>query len=333
MNVERFKVPIAVVLLGLLPLVFFEEGMTYVSRIFTIFLMFAVLALALNVAFGHTDQLLLFTGGIMGIGTYTTIALASALGVSLWVTMLLGALFAGVAGLVVCYVAARRQLNVIVISILTLALQLAMVQTFNGLREITGGNTGMIVPSLEAGIITESLGLEPLVFLYYCFLVLLALAMVVYQYVVNSKFGLAFDVIRQDEIAAESSGVAVIRYKAIAGFITTFIIGLVGPFYVQIGGYVSPGMFTFAAVDVLVLIILVVGGMRTMYGPIVGAALIIYINEWLQSYQEYRTLIFGALLIFLFLFFRNGIVPFVDRHLDDHFDYRDRLSIGGSQKS
>ena len=332
MNLQRYKVPVLVAFLGVLPLVFFEEGVTYVSRLFTIFLMFAVLALALNVAFGHTDQLLLFTGGIVGIGTYTTIAFADALGVSLWATLLLGALFAGIAGSLVCYVAARRRLNVIVISILTLALQLAMVQTFNGLREITGGNTGMRVPALEAGFVTEPLGLEPLAFLYYCFLALLALVMVVYQYVVNSKFGLAFDVIRQDEIAAESTGVAVVRYKAIAGFVTTFIMGLVGPLYVQIGGYVSPGMFTFAAIDVLVLIILVVGGMRTMYGPVVGAAVIVYVNHLLQDAQEYRTLIFGLLLIFLFLFFRNGIVPFVDRHLDDYFDYRSRLASIGSQR-
>lgn len=332
MNVERYKVPVAVVFLGILPLVFFEEGATWISRLFIFFLMFAVLAMALNVAFGHTDQLLLFTGGIVGIGTYTTIALADALGVSPWLTLVLGALFAGAAGLLVCYVAARRRLNVIVISILTLALQLAMIQTFNGLRDITGGNTGMRVPPLEAGFVTEPLGLEPLTFLYYCFLVLLGLVMVVYQYIVRSKFGLAFDVIRQDEVAAASTGVAVVRYKAIAGFIATFVMGLVGPLYVQIGGYVSPGMFTFATIDVLVLIILVVGGMRTMYGPIVGAALIVYINHVLQDAQEYRTLIFGLLLVFLFLFFRNGIVPFVDRYLDDYFDYRSRLSAVGSQR-
>ena len=325
MNWDRAKVPIAVVVLALIPLVVFDPQLSFISRIFTQFLMFATLALALNVAFGHTDQLLLFTGGIVGVGTYTTMALASALGVSLWVTFLFGGLFAGVIGLVVCYVAARRRLNVIVISILTIALQLAMIQTFQSLRDITGGNTGMSAPVIDKGALTAALGLDSLTFLYYVFLVLLTALMAVYWYLTHSKYGLAFDTIRQDEVAAESTGVPVVRYKAIAGFITTFFMGLVGPFYIQIGNYVTPGMFTFGTIDVLVLIILVVGGMRTLYGPIVGAAIVVFLNDALQQVAEYRTMIWGLLLIFLFLFFRNGIVPFVRTRVVERYDLEERI--------
>lgn len=325
MNWEHAQIPVAVVVLALFPLLFFQEGLTYISRLFTIFLFFATLALSLNIAFGHTDQLLLFTGGMVGIGTYTAITFASWLGITLWVTLLIGGVFTGVVGLVVCYVAARRKLNVIVISILTIALQLAMIQTFNGLREITGGNTGMVVPTLEANTITGPLGFEPLTFLYYLFLILLAALMVVYWYITHSKYGLAFDVIRQDQVAAESSGVAVVRYKAIAGFVTTFFMGLVGPLYVQIGGYVTPGMFTFGTVDVLVLITLVVGGMRTMYGPIVGAGLMVFVNDALQAIPEYRRMLWGLLLIVLFLYFRNGIVPYADRRLEERFSYKEKI--------
>jgi len=269
--------------------------------------------------------LLLFTGGIVGIGTYAAVTAASSLGVSLWATILIGGLFAGVVGAVVCYVAARRQLNVIVISILTIALQLAMIQTFNALRDITGGNTGMEVPALTAEFITSTFGWEPLTFLYYLFLLLFTILMVVHWYITHSKYGLAFDMIRQDQVSAASTGVAVVRYKALAGFVTTFFMGLVGPLYVQIGGYATPGMFQFATVDVLVLIILVVGGMRTIYGPIVGSALIIYVNEALQAAQEYRTMVFGALLIVLFLYFRNGIVRYVRNEVVDRFDLGDRV--------
>jgi len=325
MNWERYKIPVAVIVLALLPVFFFEEGVSYVSRIFTIFLLYATLALALDVAFGQTDQLLLFTGGIAGIGTYTAVEMASVLGVSLWGTILVGGLAAGIVGAVVCWVAARRQLNVIVISILTISLQLAMIQTFNALRDITGGNTGMEVPALTAEAITSTMGWEPLTFLYYLFLLLLTALMVVHHYLTNSKYGLAFDMIRQDEVSAASTGVAVVRYKAFAGFVATFFMGLVGPLYVQIGGYATPGMFQFATIDVLVLIILVVGGMRTIYGPIVGAALIVYVNEALQAAQEFRTMVFGAMLIVLFLYFRNGIVRYARDLAVDRFDLGDRL--------
>lgn len=325
MNWDRAKIPVAVVILAVLPLLVFNPSETYISRIFTQFLMFAILALALNIAFGHTDQLLLFSGAMVGVGTYTTIATASALGVSLWATILLGGIFTGVIGLVVTYVAARRRLGVIVISILTIALQLALIQTFNSLREITGGNTGMSAPAIDRGAITATLGIDPLMFVYYLFLVLLTVLMVVYWYVTHSRFGLAFDMIRQDEVSAESTGVAVVRYKAVAGFVTTFFMGLVGPLYVQIGNYVTPGMFNFGTIDVLVLIILVVGGMRTMYGPIVGAAIVIFLNEVLQAAAEYRVMIWGLLLMFLFLFFRNGIVPFVRTHVVDRYGLEEHL--------
>lgn len=333
MNWERVKWLVPVVILAVMPPLFFETGATYTARVFNLVLMFAVLAMALNIVFGHTDQLLLFTGAIVGIGAYTTVLLADAMGISLFATMLVGGLFAGVFGALTCYVAARRRLTVIVISILTISLQFAVIELFNGYANVTGGNTGMAVDktALEEALVAA--GVERLTFLYYAFLVLLAAVLLLYQYLMRSRYGLAFDVIRQDEVAAESSGIAVVRYKTIAGFTATFIMGLVGPLFVQTQPvpYINPGMFSFGSIDVLVLIILVVGGMRTMYGPVLGAAVMIYIDQYLQGAQEYRTMIFGLLLMFLFLFFRNGIVPFVEQYLDEYLDYRDRLAIGGGR--
>ncbi|WP_255169248.1 branched-chain amino acid ABC transporter permease [Natrononativus amylolyticus] len=295
--------------LALLPLFVVEAGMTYQARLLVIFLVFAILTVALNLVFGHTDQLFLFVGALAGIGAYTTALLAESLGVSAWLVWPVGGLAAGALGLLVSYVSARRGMTVIVIAILTLSLQLALTQFFVGARDITGGNTGFAFTGLEVTFLTETLNWNPFVALYYVLLVFLAATLVLYRVLMASKYGLAFKAIRQDEVAAESVGIDVVRYKTVAGFAGAAIIGLVGPLYAQSERYIVPSMFEFAAVDVLVLIMLVLGGMRTMYGPVVGAGVIIYLNERLQEAGQWRTAVFGALLIVLFLYFREGIVP------------------------
>ncbi|WP_418279822.1 branched-chain amino acid ABC transporter permease [Halorubrum sp. DTA98] len=322
---DSLRIPTVVAVLAMVPLLFFDPSLTYISRLFILMLVFATLAMALNIVFGHTDQLFLFVGALTGIGAYGTALTADALGISPWATLLVGALLAGALGTAVCYVAARRRFTVILIAILTLALQLAIIEAFVGARDITGGSTGFSFSGLGLVSVQNALGLHEHVVLYYLMLALLTGVLLLYHYLRNSKYGMAFDAIRQDEIAAEAIGVNVVRYKTIAGFISAFIIGLVGPMYAQLESLVLPGMFAFNVIDVLVLIILVIGGMRTLLGPIVGAAVMIYINEELQAAGQWRTVLFGLLLIVLFLYFRQGIVPFADRVLNDRLGLKRRI--------
>jgi branched-chain amino acid transport system permease protein len=295
--------------LAVIPLFVVEAGLTYRARLLVLVLVFAVLTMALNVVFAHTDQLFLFVGALAGISAYATALLADALGVTAWLTLPVGAGLAGTVGLVVSYVAARRGMTVIVIAILTLALQLAAMEFFVGARDITGGSTGFQFTGLQVPFLQEALGLSHQLANYYVLLVLLAGAVLLYRRLMRSKYGLAFDAIRQDEVAAESVGVDVIRYKTVAGFTAAAMIGLVGPIYANAERYILPSMFAFEAVDVLVLIMLVLGGMRTTVGPIVGAAFVIVLNEYLGAFGQWRTAIYGALLVGLFLSFREGVVP------------------------
>lgn len=330
---ERIRIPVVVGGLALVPLLMFDEGSTWISHMIILMLVFALLAMALNIVFGHTDQLFLFIGALTGIGAYTTALSADALGISPWVTLLLGAVLTGLIGALVCYVAAKRRFTIILIAILTLALQFAIVEFFVGARDITGGSTGFVFSGLGLESVQDALGLHEHVVLYYLFFVLLAATLVFYEWMRGSKYGIAFDAIRQDEVAAESVGINVVRYKSIAGFVSAFIIGLVGPLYVQLEGIVLPGLFQFQSIDVLVLIILVIGGTRTLFGPLAGAVLVIYINDGLQEFGAWRTVLFGGLLIVLFLYFRQGIVPYARDDLVSHIKRllrRVRERTGGS---
>jgi len=327
-RVDAAQAVAVLAVLTVLPLYVVRAGGTYRARLLELFLVFALLAMALNIVFAHTDQLFLFVGALAGISTYTTISLVDATGVSVWAVFPVGVLVAGLVGLSISYLASRLEMSIIVIAILTLSLQLAAEEFFVGARDVTGGTTGISFSGLELPAVEEVLGLSSQLVNYYLLLLVLAGSFVLYSRMMRSRYGLAFDAIRQDGVAAESVGIDVARYKMVAGFTAAALIGLVAPLYATAQGRVTPSEFAFLSVDVTVLIMLVLGGMRTMLGPVVGAGAVIVINEEIGVFGQWETSAFGLLLIGLFLYFSDGIVPRVEA-LADRYDLperaRDRL--------
>jgi len=292
-----------------LPFLVAAGGATYQLRILAVFFVFATLTVALNLAFAHTDQLFLFLGALAGVGTYTTALVADAAGIAAWLTLPVGALLAGAIGAIVSYVAARRGMTVIVLAILTLALQLAAMEIFVGARDLTGGSTGFPFDGLSVAPLADAAGIDERVAFAYVLLGALLAALIGYSRLRASRWGAAFEAVRQDPIAAEAAGIDVVRTKVLAGFLAAALVGAVGPLYAQAEGYVLPSTFAFQAVDVLVLVMLVLGGSRTLLGPVVGAGAIVLLDEFLGEIGQWRTAALGILLVVLFLYFRQGIVP------------------------
>jgi branched-chain amino acid transport system permease protein len=304
-------------------------GSSYYEGVLAHFVIFAMLAVALNIVFGETDQLFLFMGGLAGIGAYGTALLTDWLGVTAWLTLPVAALFAGLVGLSVSWISAKRKFTVVLISILTLNLQFVISEVLVGAREYTGGSTGFSYQYFSMDAIAETVGVNETLVLYYLMVLLLLALLVAYVALVNSRYGVAFNAIRQDELAAASIGVDVVHYKVFAGFLSAFMFGVIGAFYALEAGYVLPSAFSFQTVDVLVLIILIVGGLRSTLGPVVGAGIIVAIEEMLGStFTNWRTAIFGALLIIIFLYFRSGVIPAVDNLRSGRFGRR----FGGAEE-
>ena len=301
-------------------------GSGYYVGVLSRVLLFALFALALNIVFGHNDQLFLFMGGLGGIGAYTTALVADSVGVTAWLALPVAALVCGVIGLSVSWISARRRFTVILISILTLNLQLVFAEAFVGARNLTGGSTGFPYELFSIEGIADAVGVPTPVVLYYVILGFLMAGMVVYIWLINSKYGMAFEAIREDETAAASIGIDVVRYKTIAGFVAGVIIAVAGTLLAREATYVTPSIFTFLAVDVIALVVLIVGGIRQTYGPIVGAVVVEAIEAFLSNYAaDWRAAIFGALLIVLFLYFRSGIIVTVRDLLEEY----EVLSGGG----
>jgi branched-chain amino acid transport system permease protein len=303
-RVRALKIGVIAVVFAALPLL---TSSSLLRRLFFLVMLFSMFGIGLNIVFGHTDQLYLFVGALAGVGGYATVIAANTLGVTPWVTIPVGLVFTGLLGGAVSYIAARRQFTVILIAVFTLTLELAINQFLVGSSQLTGGSTGLPV---------DQLLIESDLVLYYIIAVVFLVFVLLYDRLIHSRFGIAFSAIREDELAAESVGVQIVRYKTLAGVIGAMLIGFTGILYGFFEGRLYPSTYSFNNIDVALLIMLSLGGLRTLYGPIVGAAFIFFIEEQLADTPEFRIIIFGTLLIVLFLYFRSGIVPRVTQFLE-----------------
>jgi branched-chain amino acid transport system permease protein len=269
-------------------------------------MLFAAYTVAFNVIFGSTGQLFLCVGALAGLGGYTSAILSDRYGVPMVLSMVLAAGVASVVGGVLSWVAVSRSLDVIFTGVVTLAFSLSFDNLLLGQRDLTGGETGLVI---DAGSNTF---LRERVPRYYVFLGLVLAYLVLYRLITRSHVGWAFRALRDDELAAELAGVNVTRYRVFAGVTGSAMLGLAGALYAHGEGFISPTTFGFGSVDVRVLVMLVFGGIGTLLGPVVGAAAFTILDEWLVSHRQVRLVFYGIAIVVLFLGFRRGLVPAVE---------------------
>jgi branched-chain amino acid transport system permease protein len=125
----------------------------------------------------------------------------------------------------------------------------------------------------------------------------------------RSHVGWAFRALRDDEVAAELAGVDVARYRVYAALIGAAMLGMAGATYAFTEGRISPTTFGFAQVDVVVLVMLAFGGIGTLFGPILGAVIFTALDEVLIELGQLRVLVYGVLVIVLFLWIPRGVIP------------------------
>jgi ABC-type branched-subunit amino acid transport system permease subunit len=193
-----------------------------------------------------------------------------------------------------------RGLGVIFVGIVTLAFSLIFHNLVLGLRQFTNGETGLVTHGLGFALLEKPLSS------YYLFLAVLALVLLAYCFLMASRLGMAFRALSDDELTAELSGIDVTACKVVAAAVGSAILGLVGILFGFYNGIVSPSVFAFVDVDIPVLIALLLGGMRTRMGPIIGAAAFALIEELVRPFGQLNVLVYGILLI---VAFREGLVP------------------------
>jgi branched-chain amino acid transport system permease protein len=266
-------------------------------------LAFACYTIGFNLIFGSTGQLFLCVGALAGIGGYGGAILADTVGLPVLASILLATVGAGLLGGLLSWIAVRRSLGVIFTGIITLIFALAFENLLLGLGGVTGGESGFSISSGADGFLRRQI--PP----YYVMLGLVLVFLLAHGLLRRSHVGWAFRALRDDEVAAELTGVDVARYRVYAALIGAAMLGMAGATYAFSEGRISPTTFGFAQVDVVVLVMLAFGGIGTLFGPILGAITFTAIDEVLIELGQLRVLVYGILIIVLFLWIPRGVIP------------------------
>jgi len=268
-------------------------------------LTFGCYTIGFNVIFGSTGQLFLCVGALAGIGGYGAAILADTVGLPMIAAILVATVAASLSGGLLSWIAVRRSLGVIFTGIITLIFSLTFDALLLGLGEHTGGENGFLIETGADTFLREQI--PP----YYVMLVLVLAFLTVHGLLRRSHVGWAWRALRDDEVAAELTGVDVARYRVYAALVGAAMLGLAGATYAFTEGRISPNTFGFVHVDVIVIVMLGFGGIGTLFGPIVGAAIFTVVNEVLIDFGQLRVLIYGTLILLLFLFLPKGVIPTV----------------------
>ena len=302
-SLTALAVPLAVVggLLALVPLWLGDSRV--LMGVAVRGLAFACYAVAFNLIFGSTGQLFLCVGALAGIGGYGAAILADAAGLPIAVSVVVATVAASAIGGLLSWIAVRRSLGVIFTGVVTLIFALAFENLVLGLTALTGGDGGLAVQSGADTFLRERI--PP----YYLMLGLVLVCLLVHGLLRRSHVGWAFRALRDDEVAAELAGVNVARFRVYAALVGSAMLGLAGAALVLTEARVSPTTFGFAHVDVVVLVMLAFGGIGTLFGPVLGAVTFTFIDELLVDLGELRVLVYGVLILVLFLWIPRGLIP------------------------
>lgn len=262
----------------------------YYLRIIILIGINIILALGLNITTGVTGQLSMGHAGFMSLGAYTSAILSMQWETPFLVSILAGALLAAFFGFI--------------IGIPTLRLEgdyLAMVTI--GFAEIIR----VFFLNFEPGGKAVGLSGIPQHTTFLTVWVIAIIVIVLNVKLLSSRMGRAFFAIRENEIAAEASGINLTRYKIIAFTMGAFLGGLGGGLYAHYIYYINPQDFAFMkSIELLNMVVL--GGMGSVVGTILGSTILTIAPEMLRVVAEYRLLFYGALLVVLMIFRPNGLM-------------------------
>ncbi len=277
-------------------------------------LLYICLGLGLNVVVGLAGMLDLGYIAFYGVGAYTYAILNTVYGLAFWVCLPFAGIFACLAGCIVGYPTLRMRGDYL--AIVTLGFGEIIRIILNNWMDLTNGPNGILGIDrigwfrfvFEGGITFETMWVKKLQLFYYFALALAILAAIGVNRLNFSRVGRAWESIREDETAAELMGVNTFIYKLLAYATGAFFAGLAGAFFAARMKFVSPESFTFLE-SAMVLCMVVLGGMGSIPGIVLGVLALIALPELFREFESYRMLIFGATMIIMMLFRPAGLVP------------------------
>lgn len=298
-DVPRWLPPLIV--LGVAAVVPVVAATTYTQGLLLLAVVYAFNVLGMHIIFGLTGILSLAQAAFWGIGAYTAAILTVDHGAPFLVGFLAATVVAALAGVVLGVPTLRLKTHYLVLA--TIAFAEVARQVLNNWASVTRGPQG--VPGIPG---PEILGVSfaTRTQSYYLGLIILTLVVLGVLAVRRSRLGRAMEAVRDDALAAEAMGINVTYVRILAFSLSAALGGMAGSLYAHMQRFISPASFDLHAA-VFFLLILLVGGRRSITGSIVGAFLVTYLPEWLRPLENWDMTIYGIGLLLILIFASEGI--------------------------
>lgn len=277
----------------------------YTLQILTLAGIYAIVALGMNLLLGNAGQISLGQAAFFGIGAYTTAQLMAKYHLSFWLVMPLGGLLAGLVGFLLGYLALRFEGHYL--AMVTLCFGLILQVLYLEIPALTGGAAGITnIP--EAVFLGRPIRNADgaILMTFHVVWLLLVLFLWLIKNFIELRSGRALAALKGDPVAAKAVGIPIAYYKIQAFTFSAVLAGFAGGLYSIHTRYIGPELFgVHSSLEFLIMV--VIGGLGSPMGAIVGALLMAFLPEFMRQYEEYRLLFFGFILMIIVLTAPGGI--------------------------
>lgn len=287
----------------------------YYQHIIVMTLMAAVMATSWNIVGGYAGYTSLGHAAFFGLGAYLVAWTHNRFGWHPFISSWFLGLVVVMVALLMGWIALRTHGSAFVV--VTIAIVFIFRLLTLNLSDITNGARGMTQPRPGWAGVQWSPAFIKIPFLY-IMLVLLCLTIFTSWWIRNSKFGLGLIAIREDEGKAESVGIDAMMYKVLAFGISAYFVGVAGGIYSYFFTYIDPGFVFDVFVSVTMVLMAILGGRGTLWGPVLGAFIMQPLSIWVVGQfggTAIHLTVFGGILLLVMLFMPQGILPAVSASL------------------
>jgi branched-chain amino acid transport system permease protein len=277
-------------------------GNSYHVQLLTFIGIYTLLALGLNMVMGYAGQISLGHAAFYGLGAYTTGILTVHFHWSPWLALPVALLLAALVAFLVAL--PMLKLTGFYLGMGTLGFGMIAYILFRGWSRFTGGDSGLVgIPSLALGPVSLSSRHA------YFYLVwgMVFLCFIVCERLVDSRVGRALRAIHDSERAAEAVGINTARLKVHVFVLSAVFAALAGFLYAHLVSFISPNSFDFL-MSVRMVTMVVIGGMASIWGSLLGASLLTVLPEWLHVFTDYEMVVYGLILMLVMIFVPQGLV-------------------------
>jgi branched-chain amino acid transport system permease protein len=292
---------ILLLLLFMLAYPFIAGQSGYMISIFVMICIYAITAMSLDLLIGYGGQISIGHAGFLSVGGYVVAILGTKLGLSFFVALPLAGVITGIISLIIGLPAVR--LSGHFLAVVSLGFGISIPQIALNWEALTGGYSGLSV--------MRPIWLSSDQQFYYVIVVMTVLITLLIYNILKSRLGRAFVAIRESEVAAQATGINVPFYKTIMFVISSFFTGLAGGLYGYWIGFISPYDFNIAT-SFLLLGMIVIGGLASIPGAIIGAIVLTILPELTSSLIGLTNIILGLAIVVIILFRPFGIISLLE---------------------